>query len=79
LKAAGKKERIASVPVWMIRGLVSLSRVFNRHQGELLAFFTEAMTADAVAPAAGFRSLADHFNELAVAGCSSEAQPHGNP
>lgn len=68
LAAAVKQERITTVPVWMMRGLVSLTRLFNRHQGELLAFFTEAMTADAVAPAAGFRSLANHFSEMAVAG-----------
>jgi uncharacterized protein YbjT (DUF2867 family) len=65
LKAAGKKERITSVPVWMIRGLVSLSRVFNRHQGELLAFMTEAMTSDGIAPESGSRLLANHFRELA--------------
>jgi uncharacterized protein YbjT (DUF2867 family) len=67
LKVAGKRERITSIPAWVMRGLASLTRVFNRHQGELLAFFTEAMTAEAVAPAAGSRSLADHFHELAVA------------
>jgi uncharacterized protein YbjT (DUF2867 family) len=33
LEAAGKGERITSVPVWMMRGLVSLTRLFNRHQG----------------------------------------------
>ena len=68
LRSLGKKERISSVPVWAMRSLVSLTRIFNRHQGELLAFMTEAMTADAVAPAAGSRSVADYFNELAVAG-----------
>jgi hypothetical protein len=46
-----------------MRSLVSLTKVVARHQGELLAFFTEAMTADAVAPAAGSRSLSDYFHE----------------
>lgn len=68
LNATVKQERITSVPVWMMRSLVSLTRLFNRHQGELLAFLTEVMTADAIAPAAGSRSLADHFNELAATG-----------
>jgi uncharacterized protein YbjT (DUF2867 family) len=68
LKAAGRQERITPIPTWVMRGLVSLTRLFNRHQGELLAFTTEAMTADSVAPAAGSRSLADYFNEMAVAG-----------
>jgi uncharacterized protein YbjT (DUF2867 family) len=62
LTAAGKTERITSVPVWVMRTFVSLTRFFNRHQGELMAFFTEAMTADAVAPAVGSRSLSDHFH-----------------
>jgi uncharacterized protein YbjT (DUF2867 family) len=66
LKAAGKPERITSVPIWMIRGLVSLSRILNRHQGELLAFMTEAMTRDGAAPQVGARLLADYFQELAV-------------
>jgi uncharacterized protein YbjT (DUF2867 family) len=67
LNAAGKQERITSVPAWVMRSLVSLTRIFNRHQGELLAFMTEAMTADAVAPAVSSRSLADYFKGLVVA------------
>jgi uncharacterized protein YbjT (DUF2867 family) len=63
LKAAGKPERITSVPVWLMRAMVSLTRVVNRHQGELLAFFTEAMTTDSVAPAFGSRRLSEHFQE----------------
>jgi uncharacterized protein YbjT (DUF2867 family) len=66
LKAAGKRERITAVPVWVMRSVVFLTRLFNRHQGELLAFLTEAMTAEAVAPAAGSRSLSNHFQDLAV-------------
>lgn len=66
LSAAGKPERITSVPVWMIRGFVSLSRIVNRHQGELLAFMTEAMTSDGAAPQVGTRVLADYFRDLAV-------------
>lgn len=68
LRAAGKPERITSVPVWVMRALVALVRVVNRHQAELLAFFTEAMTMDSVAPQAGSRTLAEHFQELAAPG-----------
>lgn len=68
LRAAGKPERITSVPVWIMRALVSWTRAFNRHQGELMAFFTEAMTAEAVAPKTGSRTLAEHFQGLAAGG-----------
>ncbi|MGD2123389.1 MAG: SDR family oxidoreductase [Gemmatimonadota bacterium] len=62
----GKKERISSVPIWMMRALVFLTKALNKHQGELLAFMTEAMSTDAVAPAAGSRTLSEYFHELAV-------------
>ena len=64
--ALGKRERITSVPIWVMRAVVAVTRAFNRHQGGLLAFFTEAMTADAVAPRAGSRRLAQHFQELST-------------
>ncbi len=60
-KSIQRRERINSVPTWVMRSVVSLTRLVNRHQGELLAFFTEAMTADAVAPTIGSRSLSDYF------------------
>ncbi len=66
LRTAGKRERITSVPVWMMRSIVSLTRLFNRHQGELLAFFTEQMTHDSVAPKAGRRTLEDYFETLRI-------------
>jgi uncharacterized protein YbjT (DUF2867 family) len=66
LQAVGKRERISSVPIWLMRALVSLTRVFNRHQGELLAFMSEAMTSDGIAPESGSRLLAEHFSDLAV-------------
>ncbi len=74
LQAVGKPGRITSVPIWMMQGFASVTRIFNRHQGELLAFMTEAMTADAVAPQVGTRLLADYFRELAVEGLEGEAR-----
>jgi uncharacterized protein YbjT (DUF2867 family) len=65
LRVAGKPERITIIPIWMMRGVVGLTRVLSRHRGELLAFFTHAMTNDAAAPPFGTRSLAEHFQELA--------------
>jgi hypothetical protein len=44
--------------------VVRLVRLFNRHQGELLAFFTTMATTDVVAPAAGAHTLEDHFRSL---------------
>jgi uncharacterized protein YbjT (DUF2867 family) len=64
LRSLGKPVRVSSVPVWVMKSVVSLTRVFNRHQGELLAFFTTAMTSEAVAPATGIHRLDDHFESL---------------
>ena len=63
LRSLGKKERISSVPIWVMQATASLTKMFNKHQGELLAFMTEAMTRDVVAPTFGSRTLAAHFQE----------------
>jgi hypothetical protein len=49
-----------------MRTTVFLTRIANHHQGELLAFLTEAMIADSVAPTTGSRRLFEHFQELAA-------------
>ncbi len=64
LNALGKPHKVFSVPVWLMRILVSITKVFNKHQGELLAFLTTAMSVDAVAPTSGTRNLEAHFREL---------------
>ena len=64
--ALGARPRVSVVPVGVMRSVVALTKVFNRHQGELLAFFTHAMTGDNAAPTAGCRRLEDHFQELAT-------------
>jgi uncharacterized protein YbjT (DUF2867 family) len=63
--ALGKPARISSIPVWTARAAVAATRLFNRHQGELLAFFTEMGISEVIAPAAGTRTLGRHFEELA--------------
>jgi uncharacterized protein YbjT (DUF2867 family) len=63
LTAAGKKIRITSVPLFVIRFSVALLRLLSRHNGELLAFFATMMTSDMVAPAAGTHRLGEHFRE----------------
>jgi hypothetical protein len=44
--------------------VVRIVRRFNRHQGELLAFFTTMATTDVVAPSTGSRTLEEHFRRL---------------
>jgi uncharacterized protein YbjT (DUF2867 family) len=61
--ALGKTPRITRVPEWAMRLVISVAKLFNRHQGELLAFFTTMATKDSVAPPAGSRTLARHFEE----------------
>jgi uncharacterized protein YbjT (DUF2867 family) len=62
-QSLGKPTRITSVPVWVMRLVIAVTRIGSKHQGELLAFFTTAMTYDVVAPTTGTRSLAAHFEE----------------
>jgi uncharacterized protein YbjT (DUF2867 family) len=64
LQVQGKPVRISSVPVFVMKLVISTTRVFNRHQGELLAFMTAAMTSDVVAPRTGTRRLEAYFQEL---------------
>lgn len=65
-QSLNNEARISSMPVWLMKTLVVLTKIFNKHQGELLAFFTTAMTLDAVAPATGTHTLAAHFQNLAA-------------
>jgi uncharacterized protein YbjT (DUF2867 family) len=62
-EAQAKPARITSVPLWLVRPVVAVTKFFSQHQGELLAFLTTAMTSDVVAPAAGVRTLKAHFEE----------------
>jgi uncharacterized protein YbjT (DUF2867 family) len=62
----GKNPRISSVPFWLMKATVALTKIFSKHQGELLAFFTTAMTSDVVAPSIGTHTLKDHYQGLRV-------------
>ena len=53
--------RVTCIPVWLMWPVVRLVRLFNRHQGELLAFFTTMATTDVVAPETGTCTLKQHF------------------
>jgi uncharacterized protein YbjT (DUF2867 family) len=65
-KVLGKPPRISSVPVGIMKMVISLTRAFNRHQAGLIAFFVTMMTSDMVAPGAGTRTLGTHFSEFAT-------------
>ncbi|NNE47142.1 MAG: SDR family oxidoreductase [Rhodothermales bacterium] len=60
-RSIGTRPRITEVPVWMMRLATAVTKVANRHQGELLAFFFTAMTSDVVAPTTGTQRLEDYF------------------
>ena len=62
--ALDKPAKISRVPGWLMRTLVRLTRLFNRHQGGLLAFFTTMATTDVVAPTTGDHTLEEHFRGL---------------
>ncbi len=64
----GKPARISRVPEWVMWSVVRIVRLFNRHQGELLAFFTTMATTDMVAPSAGTHTLEAHFRSLGSGG-----------
>jgi len=63
-RSLGKQPRISSVPLWIMKMMIGISRIFSRHQGELLAFFTTMMTSDVVAPLSGTRTLSEHFASM---------------
>jgi uncharacterized protein YbjT (DUF2867 family) len=65
-EAQGKPIKITSIPVWLTRFMVAVTKIINKHQGELLAFFATAMTSDAIAPTTGTRTLKDHYAVCAV-------------
>ncbi|MBW2527547.1 MAG: SDR family oxidoreductase [Deltaproteobacteria bacterium] len=65
LAAHGKPSAITSLPLWLARLAVLLTRLFSRHQAELLAFITTMATTDVVAPATGRHTLAGHYEQLA--------------
>ena len=75
LSSVGKQPRISSVPLWVMKVSVFLTKKFNRHQGELLAFLTTAMSIDAAAPAVGVHHLEDHFRDLASPAQAEERIP----
>ncbi len=64
LEIQGKPIKISSLPVWMMNLIIGTTKLFNRHQGELLAFQTTVMTSDVVAPTTGNHTLKEHYSTL---------------
>jgi uncharacterized protein YbjT (DUF2867 family) len=60
----GKPAKITCVPIWVIKSVVNITKLFNRHQGELMAFLSTMMTSRVVAPATGTHTLREHYNAL---------------
>ncbi len=64
LRVQDKPVKISSVPMFLVKPIISVTRLFDRQQGELLAFMATAMTSDVVAPPTGTRTLEAHFQAL---------------
>lgn len=64
LEIQGKPRKISSIPVWMMNCIICTTKLFNRHQGELLAFLTTAGTSEVVAPTTGIHTLKGHYRTL---------------
>ena len=61
-----KPAKITPVPAWVMSLIIFLTRPFNRHSAELLAFFTAMATRDVVVQAAGSHTLGEHYKDLEV-------------
>ncbi|MFC1888255.1 SDR family oxidoreductase [Thermodesulfobacteriota bacterium] len=68
LETQAKPARITCIPLWLTRLIVAVTRFFNRHLGELLAFLTTATTIDGVAPRTGTHTLKAFYEECAQKG-----------
>ena len=63
LETQGKPVRITSIPIWLMKSIVTTTKIFNKHKGDLLDFFTTGSTIDFVAPITGTRTLKEYYEE----------------
>lgn len=70
-----KPAKVSRVPEWLMWTAIRLTKLFNRHQGDLLAFFTTMSTTDVVAPSTGTHTLDEHYRQL----LGLRTAPEGNP
>jgi uncharacterized protein YbjT (DUF2867 family) len=59
-----KPTKVSRVPSRVMWSVVRLVKLFNRHQGDLLAFFTTMATTDVVAQPTGCHTLEQHYRFL---------------
>jgi uncharacterized protein YbjT (DUF2867 family) len=81
-EALGRSVKVTHIPEWLMWSLVRAVRIFNRHQGELLAFFTTVATTEVVAPPTGTLTLETHFERggtMKVEDLSQYGKPLGLP
>lgn len=62
----GRPVTVTSIPEGLVWPIIRLVRLFNRHQGELLAFFATMATTDVLAPPVGTHTLEQHFRDIAT-------------
>ncbi len=60
----GRKPKITSIPVALLKLIVKAIRPFNRHYYTLAEFFLRAMQNDFVAPKTGTHSLKEYYEEF---------------
>jgi uncharacterized protein YbjT (DUF2867 family) len=74
-QALGTPARISHLPEWLMWSVVRMVKLVNRHQGDLLAFFTTMATQDVVAPHRGTHRLDEHYLGLARSQDSLQGGP----
>ncbi|WP_274653735.1 SDR family oxidoreductase [Paenibacillus humicola] len=66
-RAAGKPERIAAVPAWLIRPVIPVMKRLSPGNAGAFEFVYHVMTRDMAAPCYGSRDLAAYFKQAASA------------
>jgi uncharacterized protein YbjT (DUF2867 family) len=61
-----KSPRISAIPVWLAKGAIGLTRLFDKHTAELFDFFVTAGQYENVAPQFGSHALPDYYRKLAL-------------
>ena len=69
-----KPAKVSRVPSRVMWSVVRLVKLFNRHQGDLLAFFTTMATTDVVAQPTGWHTLEQHYRYLVESPTASRGE-----